>query len=66
MVLQEKLTVYVKKISEFVEDQQDNQRSISLAKGYWESSSKVNLQLNVFKDLINGRESDFLENIEMF
>lgn len=46
MVLHEKLTVYVRKTLELVGDQHDNQRSISSAKGYWESSSKINLELD--------------------
>lgn len=49
-----------------MEDQQDNQRSISLAKGYWDTSSKINLELDLFKDLINGRGSDLVESMEMF
>lgn len=49
-----------------MENRQDNQRSISLAKDYWESSSKIKLELNFLKDLINGRERDFVESMEMF
>lgn len=66
MVLRKKLSVYVNKIWVLVEDQQDNQRSISLAKGYWDTSSKINLELDLFKDLINGRGSDLVESMEMF
>lgn len=69
MLSYNKLPVYVEKIWELVEDQQDNHRSymergsIWLAEGYWESSSRINLELNFLKHLINDSNNDLVASM---
>lgn len=71
MVLYKKLPVYVEKIWEIVEDQQDNHRSymergsIWLAEGYWDSCSGINRELNFLKHLINDSNNDLVASMGM-